>query len=284
MRTIEIEIVGRSAETDAPSVDDLLDQLRDYFDILKGVEQAVAEDGQEELDWRVIDASKNSPLNLKAAAFARVYATNVDRRADIVVRHTANGLRALQMAGAERPPFFTDAVLIKAEHLFSRVTKGLAETVINHGDDLPVMELDGAKAYAAVANVQQLLKPPPKAYKETGSVEGIAHGFDRDGYNNPVLKLRHRATGADITCRLSGQALAEIERRQVGELWRNSRVLLYGTIHFKAPGRILRVDAHEIRFLRKSDDLPSLDDVTDPDFAGGLSSEEYLERLRNGLS
>lgn len=281
MKTVEIKIVGRSADTDAPSVDDLLDQLRDYFDILRGVEQAVAEDGQEEIDWRVIDASKNSPLALRAGAFARQYAMNVDHRAEVVVKATANGLRTLQM-GTERPPFFTDAVLIKAEHLFARVTNGLAQTTLNHGDDLPIIELDRPKAYAAAANVRQLLTPPPKAYDETGSIEGIAHGFDRDGYNNPILKVRHRARGADINCRLSGQALEEIERMKVGEIWRNRRVLLYGTIHFKAPGRILRVDADKIRFLRTSDDLPSLDDITDIDFTGGLTSEEYLERLRNG--
>jgi hypothetical protein len=281
MRTIKIQIVGRSAETDAPSVDDLLDQLRDYFDILRGVEQAAAADGSEEIDWRVIDASKNSPLALEAGAFARQYAMNVDNRAGIVVWHTANGLRALQV-GAVRPPFFDDKVLIKAEHLFERVTNGLAQTIVDHGAGLPIMELDRSKAYAAMANVRQLLKPQPKAYDETGSIEGIAHGFDRDGWNNPVLKVKHRATGEDLTCRLTGQALEEIEKRQVGEIWRNSRVLLYGTIHFKAPGRIHRIDANRIRFLRNSNDLPSLDDVTDPDFTGGLSSEEYLVRLRNG--
>ena len=68
----------------------------------------------------------------------------------------------------------------------------------------------------------------------------------------------------------------------MGDLWRNCRVFLYGKIHYKAPGRIGRVDANRIRFLRGSDDLPSLDEVVDQNFTGGLSSEEYLEKLRNG--
>ncbi len=147
MRTIEIEIVGRSAETDAPSVDDLLNQLRDYFDILKGVEQAVAEDGTEEIDWRVIDASKNSPLALKAGAFSRQFAMNVDRRAALVVTHTARGMYALQTGSGERPPYFNDNVLVKAEHFFKRVTNGLAETSISYGPNLPAMRLDRGKAY-----------------------------------------------------------------------------------------------------------------------------------------
>lgn len=173
-------------------------------------------------------------------------------------------------------------VLVKAEHLFARVTNGLAQTIVDYGPGLPTMELDRSKAYAAAANVQAILKPQPKAYDETGSIEGIAHGFDRDGWNNPILRVKHRSSGEEITCRLSGQALEEIEKRQVGELWRNSRILLYGTIHYKALGRVGRVDAHTVRFLRGSNELPSLDDIADPDFTGGLRTEVYLGRLRNG--
>lgn len=55
-----------------------------------------------------------------------------------------------------------------------------------------------------------------------------------------------------------------------------------GTIHFKALGRISRMDAQTIRFLRSSNELPDVDDIQDENFTGGLSSEEYLERIRNG--
>src|SRR5690606_4344477 len=148
MRTIKIQIVGRSPETDAPSVDDLLDQLRDYFDILKGVEQAVADDGSSEIDWRVIDAGKNSPLALEAAAFPRHVEWSVARRAALVVTHTARGLHPLQISN-ERPPYFDDKVLQKAEDFFARVTNGLAETAVDYGPELPKLTLDRGKAYAA---------------------------------------------------------------------------------------------------------------------------------------
>lgn len=281
MRTIKIEIVGRGPETDAPSVDDLLDQLRDYFDILRSVEEAVAEDGGAEIEWRVVDAGKNSPLSVEAGAFARQYAMNVDRRAQLVATHTARGMYALQVS-AERPPFFDDRTLAKAERFFERVTNGLAETTVDYGADLPVTKLDRGMARAASANVQAILRPPLKTYIDKGSIEGTAHGFDRDGWGNPVLKVKRRGTGEEIRCRLAGQALDEIERRQVGEVWRNARVLLYGTIHYKAFDRISRVDAHTIRFLRSPSELPGLDDVVDENFTGGLRSEDYLEKLRNG--
>jgi len=278
MRTIKFKVLGRGADTDAPTVDDLLDQLRDYFDILKGVEQAVAEDGATEIEWRVVDANRCSPLAFEVAPFARQYAMNIDNRADIVLTATATGMDLLQTGGA-RPEFFTEKVLQKAEQFFERVTNGLSETGIDYGLGLPSMSVNRV---SAVAHVQQILKPPAKVYTEIGSIEGIAHGFDKDARGFLNLKIRHRLMGDEINCRLSGQALQEIIARQIGDFLRNCRVQLSGTIHFKALGRISRMDANTIRFLRSRGELPDIDDIQDENFTGGLSSEEYLERIRNG--
>ena len=59
---------------------------------------------------------------------------------------------------------------------------------------------------------------------EIGAIEGIAHGPDTDGWGNKIIKVRARLTGDDITCRLYGQALAEVEARQVRDLLENCRV------------------------------------------------------------
>ncbi|HEY8097456.1 MAG TPA: hypothetical protein VIE65_15395 [Methylobacter sp.] len=281
MRTIKFKVSGRGADTDAPTVADLLDQIRDYFDVLNGVEQAVALDGKVEIEWRIIGASKNSPLSFEAAAFARQYAMNVDMRAEAVLKHTANGFKSLQTRQG-RPPFFSEKVLVKVERIFERVTNGLSETDVDYGPDLPGMILTRGNAYAAAVFVEQILRPPAKAYKEIGSIEGIAHGFDKDGWGYPSLKIKHRLTGDEISCRLAGQALQDIEARHVGEVLRDCRVQLSGVIHFKALGKISRVDATAVRFLRRSSELPGLDEIFDEGFTGGLRSEDYLERLRNG--
>jgi hypothetical protein len=281
MAHIKLKIVGRSLETDAPTVEDLLDQLRDYFDILKGVEEALAGDGRAEVEWRIVDASKNSPLSFEAAPFARQYAMNVDRRATEVVRATAIGLRQLQTRG-RRPDYFSEKVLAKAERLFERVTNGLGATIVDHGPDLPTLELTPAVAYAAAAHVKKILEPPPKAFDEIGSIEGIAHGPDLDGWGNRIMKVRVRLTGDDITCRLSGQALSEVEARHVGDLWKDCRVEVHGIIHYKALGQPSRIDAERIRFLRASSDLPSVEEIQDEDFTGGMSTEDYLASLRDG--
>lgn len=281
MKKIRFEVVGRGAGTDAPTVDDLLNQVRDYFDILAEVEQAIADDGKPAIVWRITHASKASPLALEVEAFPRQYATNVDRRADLVVTHTAKGLEQLQTKGT-RPPYFTDRALTNAERIFARVTNGLAQTAVDYGPGLPEMRLNHRIAERAVASVRHILQPPPiRPYKEIGSIEGVAYGFNRERHGHPVLSVRHRITGEAVECRLLGSALEEVEGRQVGELWRG-RVLIAGTLYFKALGQITRVDAQEIRFLRKRAELPTLDDIQDENFTGGVRTEDYLENLRDG--
>ena len=44
-RTVKISIRARG-DTDSPTVEDLLDQLRDQFKVLEGIEEAIAEDGR----------------------------------------------------------------------------------------------------------------------------------------------------------------------------------------------------------------------------------------------
>ena len=211
---VKLKIVGHGAETDAPTVDDLIDQLRDYFDILTGVEEALAEDGRVAVQWRIVNASKNSPLAFEAAPFAHQYGVNVDRRAAKVVRAAAVGLRQLQTR-ERRPEYFSEKVLTKADSFFRRVTNGIGQTTIEYEglDDKDVIlefNLTPTSAYAASVYVEKLLRPEPKTFDEIGSIEGIAHAPDLDGWGNRTIQIRLRLTGDDLTCRLFGQALKAV--------------------------------------------------------------------------
>jgi hypothetical protein len=57
---------------------------------------------------------------------------------------------------------------------------------------------------------------------------------------------------------------------------------VYGTLYYKGLGILKEVDAVRIRFMPKNDELPTVGDILDKDFTGGLTSEEYLARLRDG--
>ena len=179
-RRIKLSIRARGS-TDSPTVEDLLAQLRDYFAILEGVEEAVAEDGRRAIEWRIVGASMNTPITFEAAAFPKDFAVNIDNRAEIVMRQTAIGLDALRRGG-ERPSYFTEKVLQRAEGMFERVTNGLAETMIDHGAELPALDITTTVAREAVANTRSVLTPKAAPYRELGSIEGNVQSIERDGF------------------------------------------------------------------------------------------------------
>lgn len=281
-KTIKVSIAARG-ENDSPRVDDFLDQVRDYFDILDGVEQAIAEDGSNAIEWRIIGASTNSPIALEAQAYPTVFAVNIDRRVELVVRQTALGMQQLRVR-RERPPYFTDKVLARAEKFFERVTNRLDTTIVDFGDDLPKLEITPRVAREAAANVRGVLAPPDKPYTELGSIEGTAKSIDRDGWGRLILYVHNRLTGEEVKCIVTGEAAEILGEHQIRDVWRSRRVQVYGTLHYRSLGKLQQVEAIRIRFLRDRSDLPGVDDILDPDFTGGLRTEDFLARQRNGDS
>jgi hypothetical protein len=280
-RTIKLRIRARGV-TDSPTVEDLLDQIRDYFEILSGVEEAVAEDGRRAIDWRVIKATTNTPIEIELAAFPKDFGINIDHRVDVVTKQTAIGLYALQTRG-DRPDYFTDGVLTRAERLFDRVTNGLDQTIIDYGPGLPPLDLTPAIARRAIANTRAAITPKARPYKELGSIEGHIQKIERDGFGRRVVWIRERLTGETVKCLVSGEAERELEYHQFKDVWQFRRVRVYGTLYYKGLGILKDVEAIRVRFMPlNNDELPTVDDILDKDFTGGLTSEEYLARLRDG--
>ena len=216
-KVITFQVAGRGEDSDAPTVEDLVDQLRDYFDLLGIVEGTVAVDGGTAIEWRIVEAHTNSPISFKAQAFARQFAVNVDARVAAVVEHTTGGLRQLQ-TGSDRPPFFTDQALQKAEKIFQRVTNGLAFTLIDAGDDAMPIDLKPSVARVAARNARSILEPSGQPYREIGSVEGYFQSVSWDGYGRRVLQLKHRLTGDDVKCFVKGEAERDIGHREIGDV------------------------------------------------------------------
>ncbi|MFM9842535.1 MAG: hypothetical protein ACKVOI_06155 [Dongiaceae bacterium] len=280
-RTIKIKISGHGADTDAPTVDDWLNQIEDYLHILKRVEVAVAEDSQNAIEWRITNASKNSPLEITLESFPRVYAVNVDNRASIVARHTAEGFAQLQSA-PERPPFFNEQILAKALQIFERVTNGLSLSEVDFGEDLPRLDLRPVTARAAAVNARMALSPANRPYREAGSIEGFFKRAETDGFNRNLVWIKNRITGDDVKCVLSGAALEKVGDHKIDDVFKGRRLRMIGVIQYKTRGKIAQIEAADVKILRQRNELPAVDDILDENFTGGVSSEDYLENLRNG--
>jgi len=65
-------------------------------------------------------------------------------------------------------------------------------------------------------------------------------------------------------------------------VFRGRRILAFGKLKYRSPGALREGEIYEIRFLRDRSELPDVEDIQDENFTGGLRTEEYLTRLRNG--
>jgi hypothetical protein len=229
----------------------------------------------------VVSATANSPIKLVAESFSHEYGVNIDRRVDATVTHVAVGLRMLER-GIERPSYFNDDTLKRAERIFERVTNGLDETKIDHGPGLPTIDLNPFVARIAASNTRAVLTPSDKPYTEQGSAEGIVRTIGRDSYGRLIMFLRIRLTGDEVKCVLTGEAENEMGEYKIREITASKRVRAYGSLQYKGRGRLNQITATKLRFMRSRSELPDLNDILDPDFTNGLQSEEYLRRLRDG--
>lgn len=142
----------------------------------------------------------------------------------------------------------------------------------------------GLSGKSDMEDTELLLRPPgEKQYKELGSLEGVNRGVFRDHHGRSILHMIHRITGKMVKCILTGVALKKIQQHEIREVLRGRRIRVVGLIHYRGLGKINYVDASDINFPRtRRAELPTARDILDKNFTGGLRTEEYLERLRDG--
>lgn len=279
---IKITIQGKtSLGVDAPTVEDLLSQIQDFVAVLRGVEEAVADGHGEEIEWRITDVTKNSPLTFEVTPFPKRHAMNVDNRAQEVVAATATGINAL-MRGEGRPLYFSDTLIGKVEKVVDRVANGLAETTIDLSAyrGVPQINVTKASAPSALNNLHQFRSPEPISYRELGSVEGFITKVELDGYHRPIVWLRHRIDGQMVKCVSKDRGLDSIGHYEVAEVLKGLRVQVFGTINYKDLEKIASIEVDGVHVFGEDSELPDIADIVAPGFTTGIEAVEYLRRLR----
>lgn len=279
-KPIRVTIKGAGEAGDnAPTVDDLLGQVRDLVELLQGVEKAVSDDHTNQIVWRVTDAERKNPISFELTPFPTNPAIFIGARAEAVERVAIEGLVALRN-GETRPAFFTDEVLSRARKLHARVKNGLADTVLSFDDDLGGAVMIDTHAALSIEKAFELAAAAgPVPYREIGSIEGFVSRAELDGYGRAVLRFRARIDGTEIKAVATGSAFQQLESMRLSEVWHGVRVRVYGTISYKGLGVVESVVATGIEVLDRTD-LPGIDAIVDPNFTGGLSADEFLAEQR----
>ncbi|WP_316015221.1 hypothetical protein [Roseobacter sp. HKCCA0434] len=279
-----IKIIVRGADSrgdDAPTVEDLLAQIQDFVAVLHSVESAVADDGKEEIVWRVTDATKNSPITFEVTPYPKTHAMNIDRRAIEVVTATAKGFEQIATTGG-RPMYFSDQVIDRAERVYARVTNGLAETNVDFSayDAAPNLEVTRNNAKSSITRIEELRSPPPNTHREIGSLEGFVAKVELDGFERPIVWLRSRLDGQLVKCEASDGGLDRIGHFEVIEVLKGKRVRVHGILHYKSLEQIAYIEVEGVHVFEADVELADADSIVSPGFTGGIESSAYLEALR----
>lgn len=282
VKPVTITIRGpKDGGAEAPSVDDLLGQIRDLVDVLQGVERATEANAKSELEWRVTDAKMNSPISLELTPFGHGPVDALLARIERVERTTADGFRALR-SGHVQPPFFNNETLAKARRMHARVLNGLTDTLLAFDfsiEPTPVV-IDPPAARKVESAIESAVAAESAPYREFGSIEGYVTKPELDGHNRAILRFRARLGGAEVKAYASGDAFHQVEALRLSDVWHGVRVRVYGTIHYKSLGIVEVINATGMEVLDR-DRLPGINDIVDPDFTSGLTTEEFLQELRH---
>lgn len=269
-----------AAHPDVLSVQDAMRQVLDFFDLLTPEET----DGGG-LVWNLTLASTNSPLTVVGEAVSTNPQVDVTVVARLQRQAVAEQLRSFT-AGQRPARTVSKRRRETYRRIFNRNTNGIGRTdAILDAPSAPILitptiAVAGISALAEEEREFDALVLDDRGREEVGSIEGQLLEVGTD-YNQPAILVRERKTGADIWCRVDAALKHKIsEESRFEDVWDRKRVIVRGRIYFNSMGSIVRVRATSVATVAPRQ--MTIHDIKDNNFTGGLSVNEYLDRLREG--
>lgn len=266
---IKMIVRESSAHPGVLTIQDAMQQVLDFFGMIEPMPG---------VEWALINASTNSPLFIEAEA--RSFEASVD--VSVVARAQKNSVaRNLKEITAGRPPVDEDFRVSKAKTFLARNMNGVGATEIDL--ETEVIKISPALAKVglqALGKIKDPLYQLPSARDEMGSLEGTLHDLGTH-YNHPAVRILESRRKVFVWCRLSPDLQEELQdRTRYKDFWLHRRVVLRGRIWYGGDGDVDYMYTDDI--TRIPDKAVSLEQIRDPDFTGGLSVAEYLDRFREG--
>lgn len=273
---IKVTVRPSGAHPDVLTVQDAMLQVLDVFDLVSG--------GSDELVWRLVGASMNSPFWAEGEAVSLHPGVNVAPIARALKTALSRDLSALAEGRAPDGWRGTDRWRV-AERLVARNMNGVGETDIEGFFDQKPFVITPRIAEAAQRALREdkaaePLLPEGREHDEFGSIEGRLLSLTTD-YDQPAIKVEDRRTSSVVTCRITDDIAERIATEEtVRDVWANRRVLVRGRIRYGKTGEMIRVYADDVE--RIAPRHVELREIRDPNFTGGMGIAEYLERHRDG--
>ena len=263
------------------SVKDAFEQVLELFELSSASDKESAD----LVIWKLVSASTNSPLTVVAEAVSSDPGVNID-----VLARSQKQAFARNVASMNRGEVPKDWAAGHANAIMRSVCartlsdEQVGATVIVIDDDEGVAPIALASSENLIAVIEYQApasnQEPVRIKEQIGSIEGRMNSVSTH-YGKPAISLTARITGKHVWCIVTEEHLKRMSSEaQISDVWSNKRVVVSGRLVYDQWGQLQRVYASSLRRIENRD-IP-LERIIDRDFTGGLSSEEYLDLLREG--
>jgi len=260
MATLKLTINGKPGTI---TLDSFLSMTLNSLRVLSDIDCGISRRPTGSLKWVVKDIFVSS-LGLEVESRSKLPDRNFGPD---VARAFVKGIYQIEHEGTT-PPFFSEVGLERAYRLVKMIGRnGATGFTTKYFEESAHLTIQSAIA------IEQLLGASHHAF---GSVEGMLETISIHG--GPKFVVYHHISKKGITCNVPPDMIESA----TGHMGR--RVVVMGLVHYNAKGEPTRVEADEVRVLRKENELPSTEHLTgsEPDLTGAMSSEQYLRNIRGG--
>jgi len=260
MTTLKITINGKPGTI---SLDSFINMTVHSFKVLADLDSGISRRPAGSLKWIIKDIFKSS-LGLEIEPRSKLPDRNFGPE---VAQAFVRGIYQIENEGTT-PPFFSEEGLSRAHRLVKLIGRngatGFHAEYFKESADLTIQ---------SSANIEQLLGASHHSF---GSVEGMLETISIHG--GPRFVVYHHISHKGITCKVPSEMIEEAKD------YMGRRVIIGGLVNYNAKGEPTRVEAENLRVLRREHELPWTEQLSgsDPHLTGDLSSKQYIKDVRGG--
>ena len=241
-------------------------QLDDHLRMLRDYDLAISREKKASVEWLITNVSTGS-LVVETEPRSLLADRNFGPE---VAKVYVNGWARIEHEGMS-PAYLTEPGMKAARRIVRRIGKDGIEGIVVAGPEQSVTISPKASAH-----MDQLISVK---YRSLGSAEGTLETISIHGGSR--FTIYHSRTKKAIRCDIPAteSTLLDHAKEALGR-----RVYASGRLERNARGEPIRIKAERIRILRERQELPTIAELGGkyPDFTGGLTSEEYVRRMRDG--
>jgi hypothetical protein len=244
------------------SVSTLTNALRNALDMLESIEADLSP-SDSHLKWVVVKASMRSPLTLTIGPQANGRPTaQMGKR---VVTTAVRGLKEIELS-ATLPDHFKEETLAAAQQLISTAEKDGARLTLSSGHRDQVTPTP-----QALRHIEEIVATA-RIYLDYGTIEGRLETVSVRGRQH--FFVFETLTEQRVEC------LPQRDEFEKSLSLLGKRVAVSGRIRYRNH-KPTTIHVENLKVLRESSELPQPRDIGPIDITGGLSSEEYIRRMRD---